>query len=119
MGKNTNYIIISELDYLIIEKVRTLRIKKNLSKQELSKKMGVAVGFVGKVETLSLRDKYNIRHLGLIANIFELKSVRDLLPEKLPKYDLVKIVYTKTPKTNKDGSESKQMEEKVIRIEPV
>lgn len=119
MRKNTNYIIISELDYLIIERVKTLRSKKNLSKQELSKNMGVAAGFVGKVETISLRDKYNIRHLYLIAKALNLKSIHELLPKKLPKNDLVKITYIKVSKINKDGTESKQMEEKVIKIEPI
>lgn len=119
MSDNSNNIIISELDYIIIENVKALRIKQNLSKQELSKKMGVAAGFVGKVETLSLRDKYSIRHLTLIAKALDLKSIQKLLPTKLPKNDLVKITYTKAPKTNKDGSVSKQMEEKVIKIEPI
>lgn len=110
---------ISELELLVINTVKKIREDQNISRRELSIKMGLAHSFVGKVESLSFPDKYNIRHLYLIATALKLKSIHELFPSKLPKYDLIRITYTKAPKTNKDGSESKQLEEKVVKIEPV
>lgn len=110
---------ISETELLIINIVRNFREDQKISRRELSVRMGLAPSFVGKVESLSFPDKYNIRHLYLIAKALNLKSIHELLPKKLPKNDLVKITYIKVSKINKDGTESKQMEEKVIKIEPI
>lgn len=110
---------ISRLDYDIIIIVRELREKRNISQRDLSGLMGLSKSFVGKVEALGQPDKYSIRHLTLIAKALKLKSFKDLLPKEIPTEDIVEIIYEKVPKLNKDGSESKQLEERVIEIRVV
>jgi len=110
--------IISEIDYLLIEEVKAIRIKQSLSKAQLSSKLKLAGSFVGKVEDLSQRDKYSIRHLPILVQALRLKSIGELFP-KTPSCDLIEITYDKVPKINKDGSQSKQFEEKIIQIIPI
>ncbi|MAO18957.1 helix-turn-helix transcriptional regulator [Muricauda ruestringensis] len=107
---------ISKLDYEIINQVRKLREKKGVSQRDLSELMNLSKSFVGKVEALGQPDKYSIRHLALIAKALKLKSLYELLPKSIPDEDIIEIVYTKVPKINKDGSESKQLEERIIEI---
>lgn len=83
--------IISELDFYLIEKVRELRIKANISQVKLAHKIGVSEGFIGNVENPKQNQKYNIRMLNRIANALELKSYCDLFPEKIISNDVVKI----------------------------
>ncbi|WP_244215165.1 XRE family transcriptional regulator [Pedobacter miscanthi] len=110
--------IISEIDYLLIEEVKAIRIKQGLSKAQLSAKLKLARSFVGKVEDLSQRDKYSIRHLPILVQALKLKSICQLFP-KVPSRDMIEITYQKIPKLNKDGSQSKQFEEKIIQIVPI
>ena len=110
---------ISRLDYEIINLVKELREKNKISQRELSELMGLSKSFVGKVEALGQPDKYSIRHLTLIAKALKLKSFKDLLPKEIPAEDIVEIIYKKVPRINKDGSESKQLEERVIEIRVV
>lgn len=110
---------VTELEFLIIEKVKDLRISNGISKMELSEAIGVSNSFVGKVESYSHPDKYNFKHLYKISIALNLKSIRELIPNEIPKYEDVEIIYEMVPKTNKDGSVSKQLESRVIKIEPV
>ncbi|MFN0256626.1 XRE family transcriptional regulator [Pedobacter ureilyticus] len=110
--------IISAIDYLLIEEVKAIRIKKGISKAQLSSKLKLAESFVGKVEDLSQRDKYSIRHLPLLVKALSLESIGELFP-KVPENNLVEITYEKVAKINKDGSESKQFEERIIEIKEV
>jgi transcriptional regulator with XRE-family HTH domain len=110
---------ISKLDYEIINRVRKLREKKGISQRELSELMNLSKSFVGKVEALGQPDKYSIRHLALIAKALKLKSLYQLLPKFIPKEDIIEIKYQKVPKKNKDGSESKQLEERIIKIQSI
>jgi transcriptional regulator with XRE-family HTH domain len=84
-------VIISELDFYLIEKVRELRIKANISQVKLAHKIGVSEGFIGNVENPKQNQKYNIRMLNRIANALELNSYADLFPEKIISNDVVKI----------------------------
>ena len=111
--------IISQLDHEIILKIKSLREKKGLSQRDLSEKMKLSKSFVGKVEALGQPDKYSIRHLNLIAKALGLNSVDKLIPNGIQEYDMVEITYEKVTKLNKDGSESKQFEEKIIEIKEI
>jgi transcriptional regulator with XRE-family HTH domain len=111
--------IISELDYKIILKVKQLRESKGFSQRELSEEMKLSKSFVGKVEALGQPDKYSIRHLNLIAKALKMKSVIELIPKGLQEFDMIEITYEKVPKVNKDGSESKQFEERIIEIREI
>lgn len=88
-------IIISYLDYYIIEKVIELRVKSNpyLDQVTLAQKIGVSEGYLGKIENPKEHAKYNIRMLGRVAVALGLDSYCELLPKNLPKDDLVKISY--------------------------
>ncbi|TYP91349.1 helix-turn-helix protein [Sphingobacterium allocomposti] len=102
----------SQLDYLLIEHVKSLREKKKWTQQVLSKKMGVAISFVSNVESLTERHKYSIRHLALLANAFKYKSVSKLFDFPTPTHDKVvlRIEVTKTV-------ESKSKKSKIIKSE--
>lgn len=110
--------IISEIDYLLIEEVKAIRIKKGISKAQLSLKLKLAESFIGKVEDLNQRDKYSIRHLPLLVKALGLKSIGQLFP-KVPIRNMIEITYEKVAKLNKDGSESKQFEERIIEIKGI
>lgn len=100
-------IIISELDFHLIEKVRELRIKSNLSQVELAQKIGVSEGYIGNIENHKQSNKYNIRMLGRIAVALELKSYYELFPESLYSNDLVKIrieLFNKEIKIDKNNN---------------
>lgn len=73
---------------------------------------------VGRVEDLSQRDKYSIRHLPLLVKALGLKSIGQLFPNT-PIRNMIEITYEKVPKLNKDGSESKQFVEKIIEIKEI
>ncbi|RZK34841.1 MAG: XRE family transcriptional regulator [Pedobacter sp.] len=109
--------VISEVDYLLIETVKALRIEKGISKAQLSSRLKLAGSFVGKVEDLSQRDKYSIRHLPLLVEALGLKSIGELFP-KTPVNNMLEITYEKAAKLNKNGINSKQFEEKIISIRP-
>ena len=119
MVKITSTKRLTELEFRIIEKVKELRTKNNLSKMELSEAIGLANSFVGKVESYAHPDKYNFKHLNRIAEALKLKSIRELLPLEMPKFEDIEVVYEMIPKKNRDGSESKQLEINVIEIRPV
>lgn len=111
------YIEISEIDFLLILHIKELRIKKGLTQLQLSQKMKLADGFISKVETLTERAKYNIRHLPLLAKALEVE-VKDVIPNKSTTYDLVKLTLRKTNKVNNDGTVSVKKLIEVINIEP-
>lgn len=112
-------IIISQLDYEIILRVKALREKRGLSQRDLSEEMKLSKSFVGKVEALGQPDKYSIRHLNLIAKALKVKSVDELIPNGIQQHDMIQITYEKVSKLNKDGSESKQFVEKIIEIQEI
>ena len=86
-------IIISELDFYLIEKVREYRIKADpyISQTALSIALGVSEGFVSKVENPKERAKYNIRHLNKLPKIFKFTSFTGVLPASPVKNDIVRI----------------------------
>lgn len=86
-------IIISELDFYIIEKVRELRIKSEprIDQVELAQRLGVSEGYVGSIENPRIKAKYNIRMLGRIAKALNLKSYQELMPDKILSNDIVRI----------------------------
>lgn len=85
-------IVISEIDFYLNEKLREIRINKNpkIAQVTLSQMIGVADGFVGKVENMKLSSKYNLWHINKIIKIFNLKY-SDLFPVLGAKNDIVRI----------------------------
>lgn len=111
------FIEISQLDFLLIERVRTLRIANGLTQLQLTQKMKLADGFISKVETYTERAKYSIRHINLLASALNC-TIQDILPLEQPKYDMVILTLRRTNKINKNGSLSQKKTTDVIKIEP-
>lgn len=65
----------------VIKQVRRKRKALKYTQAELSYKLGVSDGFVGQVESKKCSQKYNLRHLNTLAEIFDC-SIRDFFPEK-------------------------------------
>lgn len=104
-------------DYLLIAHIKEMRDKKGLTQLQLSQKMKLSDGFVSKVETLTERAKYSIRHLPLLAKSLDC-NIEELLPKDEFRYDKVILTIHRSAKRNKDGSISKKKESKVVHIEP-
>lgn len=104
------------IEFELIEKVKGLRIAKGWSQRTLSQKMGFVESFVGKVESLNQHEKYNIRHINILKKIFQLNSLDDLFPKKLPNDEMIIIKYKKVPKPNKDGTIGKRTEDEIVEI---
>lgn len=107
----------SELDYRLIRHIKSLRESHNLSQVMLSHHMGLSSGFIGKVELLTAPDKYSIRHLKLLADVFKLKNFADLLPS-IPENDKIILTLKISAQKKKDGTASKKNIIEVIKIEP-
>ena len=85
-------IIISELDFFLIQKVKELRTKPvYISQMKLSQYLDQSEGYIGKVENFKERSKYNIRILNKLAQIFQLNSYAELLPSTILKNDIVRL----------------------------
>ncbi|WP_223585034.1 helix-turn-helix domain-containing protein [Sphingobacterium sp. GVS05A] len=107
---------IFRIEYELICNIKILRDKKGWSQEELSEKMGFAVKFVGKCESLDQPEKYNLRHMGILKKIFRLKSLDDFFPNGIPEDEQIVIQYKKVPKKKADGTDSKLMENVVVEI---
>lgn len=107
----------SEMDFRLILHVKELREDQGMTQVELSQKMGLASGFVGKVEMFGNSAKYNIRHLPLIAKALGFKNVGEVLPKGIVTKDIVKIVLEKLPLPRKDGEPSQnKFDYKIIEV---
>ena len=73
--------MITEIERFVIDRVRKLRIEKNISQADLALSIGVSIGFIGKVESLKYNSKYNLNHINNIAKVLNI-SPKQLLPEK-------------------------------------
>jgi len=114
-------IIISELDFYLIEKVREYRIKAKpyISQTALSIALGVSEGFVSKVENPKERAKYNIRHLNRLLKIFKLTSFSGILPASPVKNDIVRIrLQLKNMKKGKQAPDDSKPY-KIISMKPL
>lgn len=89
-NKDTIEVEISELDLFVINRVRELRVQRQISQVDLSILLGMSEGVVGKIENPRIRDKYNIRHINLLAKALKC-SPKDLLPDKPLPNDMVRI----------------------------
>lgn len=107
---------IFRIEYELICNIKILREKKGWSQEALSEKMGFAVKFVGKCESLDQPEKYNLRHLGILKKVFNLKSLDDFFPNGIPEDEQIVINYKKVPKKKSDGTESKLMDNVVVEI---
>lgn len=73
---------ISPIEQYVIDFVRDLRKSKNLSQDDIGNIIGKSKSFIGNIESINNRAKYNLTHINLLADYFNL-SPRDFLPEKV------------------------------------
>lgn len=71
--------MLTEIEVFVIKKVKEFRTEKKVSQAELSDRIGVSLGFIGKVESFKYNTKYNLNHINKISKALEI-SPRDLLP---------------------------------------
>ena len=72
---------ISPIEQFVIDKVREMRIERGISQRDLAYQLDISSGFIGDVETVKSRAKYNLNQLNEIAKIFNC-SIKDFLPDK-------------------------------------
>jgi transcriptional regulator with XRE-family HTH domain len=80
---------ISKIEQYVIDKVREIRMKAEISQSNLSAGMELSSKFVGNVESSKTPDKYNINHLNKIAEILQC-SIKDFFPDKPIPGDILK-----------------------------
>ena len=73
--------MLTEIERFVIDRVRKLRIEKNISQADLALSIGVSIGFIGKVESLKYNSKYNLNHINNIAKVLNIIP-KQLLHEK-------------------------------------
>ena len=99
-------IIISQIDFYVIERIRELRVKSTpyVDQVELSQRIGVSEGYIGQIENPKSRAKYNLRMIAKAARALNLKSYQEIFPNEILTDDLVKI-RLKLLKSNKKKHE--------------
>lgn len=70
----------TEIEIFIIEKVKKMRLDRDISQLALSQKIDMNDSFVSHVESETKRAKYNVNHINKIAKVFKC-SPKDFLPE--------------------------------------
>jgi len=78
MIKLTN---ISAIEQHVIDFVRELRYRKNLTQENIATILNVKRSFINNVESPKNRSKYNLSHIDKLASHFGI-SPKDFLPEK-------------------------------------
>ena len=73
--------MLTEIEVFVINKVKEFRTQKQISQAELSDRIGVSLGFIGKVESFKYNSKYNLNHINNIARALAI-SPKDLLPKQ-------------------------------------
>jgi transcriptional regulator with XRE-family HTH domain len=72
---------ITPIDQFVIDFIRDLRMKKNLSQQGLADILQVSKSYISSIESTNSRAKYNLRYLNILADHFDM-SPREFLPFK-------------------------------------
>jgi transcriptional regulator with XRE-family HTH domain len=61
----------TEIELYVINRVREMRLKSNVSQAELALRLNITVGFIGHIESPKHRAKYNLNHINKLAKIFD------------------------------------------------
>ncbi len=69
----------TKVDIAVIERVKELRQKHDVSQAVLAEVIGTGRGFVGQIETKDNYAKYSVSHIYLLAEFFECE-VSDIYP---------------------------------------
>ncbi len=71
---------VSPIEQFVIDRIRTIRKEKGISQRDLSAMTDLSIGFIGDVEGVKGRAKYNLNHINAIAKAFEC-SPKDFFPD--------------------------------------
>ena len=71
---------ITPLEQHVIDFVKKMRIEQGYTQEELAMKMNLDSSFIGHVESPRRAHKYNLRHIQLLAEIFQC-SPASFLPD--------------------------------------
>lgn len=69
----------TKIEQYVIDRVRDMRQKENLSQAKLADLLAVTKGFVGNAENPNRIEKYNLNHINELAVIFNC-PITDFLP---------------------------------------
>ena len=73
--------MLTEIERFVINKVKEFRTEMKVSQAELSFRIGISSGFIGKVESFKYDSKYNLNHINKISKALRI-SPKDLLPKE-------------------------------------
>ena len=105
----------SQFDFELIMYIKDLRKSRNITKEELSMKMGLARSFVDNVESFTQKHKYSTRHITLLAKAFGFEKISDLLDFPTPEFDRIKVTVEQTYEEDETNSKKSV----VIKIEEI
>jgi transcriptional regulator with XRE-family HTH domain len=71
----------TKIEQFVIDKVREMRQKENLSQAKLADLLALTKGFVGNAENPNRIEKYNLNHINELAIIFNC-SITDFFPKE-------------------------------------
>jgi transcriptional regulator with XRE-family HTH domain len=60
------------IEQYVIDYITKLRITNNLTQKDLANILGVSTSFIGNVENIASPAKYNLKHIRLIAESFNI-----------------------------------------------
>lgn len=111
-------VVISQLDWYIINRVRELRKEKGISQSELSVEMGFSEKLIGSVENPTLTAKFNIRHLNLLA--ISLKcSLWDIVPKEPFASDMVRVKIKRVTRLAKNGTSTGKTDFEILEVRAI
>ena len=105
----------THFDFILIQHIEKLRKLNEITKDDLSLKMGLAKSFVSNVESYTQKHKYSTRHITLLAKAFGYTKISDLLDFPTPQYDRIKVTVEQT--YNEAGT--KVIKSEVVKIEEI
>ncbi len=71
----------NKIDWYIVNRVKEIRLKKNISQEDIAVHLNLTNGFIGQVESPNYRAKYKTLHLNDLAILLEC-SPKDFWPEE-------------------------------------
>lgn len=70
----------SPIEQYIIDRIRKIRMDQGVSQAELANRIDVSNAFIGRVESMKFREKYNFNHVNNIAKALNVR-IWEIVPE--------------------------------------
>lgn len=116
----------TEIEMFIVNKVRKIRESRNVGQKKLSLELKLSVSFVGNVENIHSKAKYNFNHLNEIARYFnvpfsyffpETHLETDCVEEYLEIHPKLKVIHEKMMENYDEKSRKKLEDRKKAKVE--